>query len=208
MIPYQEQEALINRVLKDLQDRSIVSAKRKLAHMKQKPNRRPSFYVRVARLGHPVVAYRFGNCAFDESGLRFILMHEERHVISPWCWLGAVILIGMGAIAVLLRLSLFTSFVDNLVSLLILFVVWYGSMPILRYGEVQADLWSARKLKSDFGIHTPSEIALKALTWPRAKESRIRRILRFLFYSATHPSISKRVARIARDVDEPPENPQ
>jgi len=206
MTAYQEQELLINNVLKSLQARHIVSPKRRLEHIKEKPSRHPSFGVRLVRLGYPIVAYRFGNCTFDEGSLRFILLHEEKHVRSSLVWLIPMILFVAVSLQLVLRLLLLAlgAEVDILASLLLLAAISCGSILALRHGETQADLWSARKLKSNFGIRTPSEVALRALTWPDEVGGRLGKAIRSLMRSATHPSKEERVARIARDVDADP----
>ena len=206
MTSHQGQDDLINRVLKNLQERSIVSPKRRLAHMKEKPARRPSFYVRAVRLGHPMIAYRFGNRTFDEGSLRFILMHEEKHIQSPLSWIVPTALISTDLVF-LVRFLLMAATYDFLVSLGMFLAVWYGSMPLLRHGEVRADLWSARRLRTDFGIRAPSEVALQALSWPEVVESRVRKVFRSVTVGPIHPSVAQRVARIAEEVDERPGNP-
>ena len=204
MTSCQKQDLLINRVLKDLQGRSIVSPRRRLTHMKEKPARHPSFYVRAVRLGHPIIAYRFGNCTFDEGGLRFILMHEEKHIRSPLSWLIPTILISADMYLLLWLLSRTTAAEAFLFSFVMFLAIWYGSMPLLRYGEAKADIWSAQKLKSEFGIHTPSEVALKALSWPDVVECRVRKVVKSLSVGPIHPSRAQRVARIVGEVDERP----
>jgi hypothetical protein len=122
-------------------------------------------------------------------------------------WLIPTILILIDIYFLLWLIPLMAAAKAFLIAFVILLAIWYGSIPLLRYGEVRADIWSARKLKSDFGVRTPSEVVLKALDWPDVVESRLRKAVRSLTIGPIHPSVEERVERIAKEVDEHPENP-
>ena len=204
MVQHDSQENLIRRVLSELQERLLVNKKRKLVHRKESPVYRPAFHVKINFPFRPSIAYRFGNCAFDEDSLRFILLHEEKHIRSPFSWMMPTALITVDVYVLVQLLVQLAAAQAFLMAFFILGAIWYGSMPLLRYGEVRADLWSAQKLKSDFGIRAPSKVAFKALDWPDALESRTRKAIRQVILGAIHPSKAKRVARIAEEVDDYP----
>jgi len=159
----------------------------------------------AGKIHHRTIYYRLGNGSFDADSLRFILLHEQRHLTGFRDWF-AYLSIGIAWAMIFAYLQSAVHLLPQWSSPLVLPATWYCSMPFLRMGETRSDLWAARQLKTKFGIDRPSRVASKALTWPPLPMTRARQVLRFLVRRVLHTnyyqSVKDRVARIARDVDD------
>lgn len=203
-----QQEELIKRVFRELQDSGLVRPTHRLRRFKNDgPDRYPEFHAGTYHFR--TIYYGFGNCSFDADSLRFILLHEERHLRGMRDWFAYLFNV-IGWTSLFIYLALFRNLQPPWSSLAVLIVpaTWYGSMPFLRIGETRSDLWAARHMKAEFGIARPSEVALKAMTFPPREMSRAQRVLRNILFDALHadyhPPLKKRIERIAREVDNDP----
>ena len=203
-----QQEDLIKHIFRELQDLGLVRPGERLVSLGgESTNVHPDFC--AGKIHYRTVYYRLGNGSFDSDGLRFILLHEQRHLTGFRDWF-AYLSIGIAWVAIFAYLQSVVHLLPQWSSLLALPATWYCSMPFLRWGETRSDLWAALQLKEKFGIGRPSIVAFKALEWPPIPMNRSRKIIRFLalrvFHTNYYPSVEKRVERIAKEVDEHPGN--
>lgn len=203
MTPAEGTEPSIESVLNDLKSRGLVDPKRRLVHLKEKNVKRPVIYVRVNLISRPIIAYRFGRFHFSTNSLRFILLHEEKHVRLLWITILPIVLLFTADMTVAGWFSgVAPPFNSSVFLLLLLLISIYPSVFVFRCGEIRADLWSAQNMRDAFGIQLPSEVARQALTWANGV-GWPRRVLRLVF-GRIHPTAEERVRRIAQKVDANP----
>lgn len=202
-----EQEDLLREVFRDLQGRRLVQPNRKLVPFKRGERDSPKFHAGILHRQH--IYYWLDNHVFEPDGLRFILLHEERHLrgyLSQTAYL--LSMIGWASLFVyLILIGYLRESPWSLLQILLVPAVWYTAMPFLRIDEYRCDLWAAKQMKDELGIVRPSEVVRMTMTFKMRDLTRAQRASRFfaqrVLHIDYHPPLEKRVARIASEIDGP-----
>jgi hypothetical protein len=199
-----DQEELLRQTFRDLQDMGLISLTHRLQPIKRGFKDRPNF--RADLLHHKRIYYWLDNFKFDPDGLRFFLLHEERHMagyISLASWIISWTAWG----SFFLYLMWKEYFLQPPWAALYLFIFpagYYSALPFLMHDEYQSDEWAALQLKTRFGISRPSEVLVRNL--PPRRQSHSNRTVSWIFevlhLEDYHPSEKRRIERIARTVDD------
>lgn len=200
------QEDLLREVFRDLQNRRLVQPTRKLVPFKRGERNYPNFH--AGMLHRQNIYYWLDNHAFDADGLRFVLLHEERH-LRGYLSQTAYFLSMIGWASFFVYLILTGHLRESpwfLLQILLVPAVWYTAMPFLRIDENRCDLWAAKQMKDKLGIVRPSEAARRAMTFKKRDLTCAQRVSLFfasrIFHIDYHPPFRKRIARIEREIDD------
>jgi len=198
-----DQEALLKQIFRDLQDMGLISSTRTLQPMKRGPSNAPILH--VDPLHRSRIYYWLDHYEFETDGLRYALLHEERH-------LGGGHLNGIAYGASLVGWSCFFLYLAltghlqqspwPLLYLLLPVAVYYSALPFLVISEMRSDLWAATTLKSRFSVARPSQILARALDFPPPKMTPTERFLRRVLHADPHPSKKRRIELVAKKVDD------
>jgi hypothetical protein len=202
-----EQEALLNQVFRELQDIGLISLTHHLQPIKRGFKDRPSFRADLVRRKR--IHYWLDNFRFDADGLRFFLLHEERHMAGYAGYLSlASWIISWIAWGFFFLYLAWKGYFQQPPWISLYFLIfpagYYSALPFLMIDEFRSDEWAALQLKTGFGISRPSEVL--ARNFPPQRQSHSNRIVARLFdvlhLEDYHPSEKRRIERIARMVDD------
>jgi len=198
-----DQEALLQQTFHELQDMGLISPNRTLSKLKRGPKKVPIFHVHPIRRNR--IFYWLDNHVFEVDGLRFALLHEERHLTGGH--LNGIAystsLVVWSCFFILLALTgRFLEGPSAVIYLLLPVAVYYTAMPFLMISERRSDLWAASLLKDRFNVSRPSLVLARALDFPPPNMSPGERFLRRISHVDYHPSKEKRIGLIAKEVDD------
>lgn len=199
------QEASLKQVFRELQDMGLISSTRKLQPFKHGPKHRPDSHAGLLRRSR--IYYWLDDSKIEVDGLRFVLLHEERHQrghLSAAAYF--ISFIGWSSFFVYLYLTgHFLHGPQGLLYLLLPVAVWYSTWPFAMIDERRSDLWATRLLKERFGIARPSLVVAKAFEFPpmhlSAEDRFVMRLMK-TFHTDYHPTKEKRIELIAKNVDD------
>lgn len=199
-----DQEALLKQVFRELQDLGLISLTHRLQPIKRGFKNRPAF--RADLVHHKRIYYWLDNFRFDAEGLRFFLLHEERHM-AGYLSLASWIISWIGWGLFFLYLARKGYFLQPPLAALYFFIFpagYYSALPFLMIDEFRSDEWAAVQLKTRFGVSRPSEVLAGNLpprhqSHPNRTVSRIFEVLHLEDY---HPPEKRRIQRIARRIDD------
>ena len=138
------------------------------------------------------------------DGIRFILLHEEGHMVLFQRSLALLGLLTLGLIPMAMMISAtFTFLTASLISLVMstsLIVMVYRSTPTFRHeDEFQSDLHAANVLRKEFSVDRPSSVADECFRHPISGGSAFIRYISVLL--DTHPESYARVNRLKECCD-------
>ena len=196
----------IELIFRELQNQKLIRSKVKL-----KETRRVSNF-KADPVFHRRISYNKKMEKLSEDQLRFILLHEECHMISRQYSLKIALLAVIVAIVIsyFIQPDMASAEFRWVYIILILFLipVFFRITRDLRHQEeFNSDLYAAKQLQKHYDISQPSLIAKESfeavteLMKPRKYPRLNRLIVLFIGVLNTHPAVQKRVQRIRDDVD-------
>jgi len=200
-----EQEALLLHTFHELQEMGLIASTRRLYPFKHGNKHCPHFQAALVRRSR--IYYWLNDSKLERDGLRFVLLHEERH-LRGYLSSTAYFVSFIAWTSFLLYLYLTVHFPEKLwavVALLYLVGLWYSMMPYLMIDERRSDLWATRCLKNRFGVACPSRVVAKAMDFPPlllSPEDRLIMRVKKALHTDYHPTKEKRIELIAREVDD------
>ncbi len=188
------EDGRIRGILNDLKQRGLVRDRVALIIDDDMPSSKASLLKRSIRI-NPAYA------ALSDDGVRFILLHEEGHMVFFQRTLAilaslALLLIPVGIILSNVLPSVLASMVGFVISVVTIVVVFRSTSEIRHEDEFRSDLHAARILQEQFGVRRPSLVAKECFDHDVMDVEGVDLLLLMGRVLETHPDVVERVRRV------------
>ena len=188
----------INEVFADLKQKGLIRKRVRLMEDRRMPSAKASLFKGSIRI-NPDYSVLPDDC------IRFILLHEEGHMVLPQRTLAILVAIALTMLPVAVILSMnfsrtSASAMGLMISVLTIILVFRLTTGIRHKDEHQSDVYAAKALRDKFDIQMPSTVAESCFSLVLQNDGH-----RFLELVSgvldTHPDIEARMEVLRHQVD-------